>query len=78
MSTSSHGTNEPARQGLKLWLALLIVGLAPGFFASCTSIPGRGEKEIRYEMTHRFAVEDPQFLRSMGEWLGPASSLATG
>ncbi len=31
-----------------------------------------GEKQIRYELTHRFAVEDPQFLRSMGQLLGPA------
>ena len=72
MSTLTHGTNEPARKGLKLGLSWLMVGLAPGFLASCTDIPGRGEKEIRYEMTHRFAVEDPQFLRSMGQLLGPA------
>jgi cardiolipin synthase len=72
MSTSSRGTNERAQNRRKLWLSWLMVGLAPGFFASCTSIPGRGEKEIRYEMTHRFAVEDPQFLRSMGQLLGPA------
>lgn len=31
-----------------------------------------GEKQIRYQIEHRFAVEDPQFLRSMGQLLGPA------
>ena len=29
------------------------------------------EKEIRYELPHRFGVEDPQFLRCMGQLLGP-------
>ena len=31
-----------------------------------------GEKQIRYELPHRFSVNDPQFLRSMGSLLGPA------
>ncbi len=31
-----------------------------------------GEKQIRYHVEHRFAVEDSQFLRSMGQLLGPA------
>lgn len=31
-----------------------------------------GEKQIRYRIEHRFAVEDAQFLRSMGQLLGPA------
>ena len=35
-------------------------------------VPGRGERQIRYELTHQFAVDDPQFLRSMGQLLGPA------
>ena len=30
-----------------------------------------GEKQIRYQLTHRFAVSDPQFLRTMGNLLGP-------
>ena len=30
-----------------------------------------GEKQIRYELTHRFAVSDPEFLRSMDHLLGP-------
>ncbi len=31
-----------------------------------------GEKQIRYHVEHRFAVQDAQFLRSMGQLLGPA------
>jgi cardiolipin synthase A/B len=30
------------------------------------------EKQIRYEVHHEFTVTDPQFIRSMGELLGPA------
>jgi len=30
-----------------------------------------GEKQIRFEIDHEFAVEDPQFLRSIGQLLGP-------
>lgn len=30
-----------------------------------------GEKQIRYQIDHRFAVEDPQFLRAVGYLLGP-------
>ena len=29
------------------------------------------EKQIRYELTHRFSVHDPQFVRTMGQLLGP-------
>ncbi len=72
MSKPSLDTNQPTRNHQKRWRAWLLVGLAPGLLASCTNIPGRGEKEIRYEITHRFDVEDSQFLRSMGQLLGPA------
>ena len=30
------------------------------------------EREIRYVLAHRFSIEDPDFLRSMGQLLGPA------
>lgn len=30
-----------------------------------------GEKQIRYKVKHEFPVEDPQFLRSIGQLLGP-------
>jgi cardiolipin synthase len=72
MSTPPQGAKNQVRKRRGLWRAWLIVGLAPSLLVSCFSIAGHGEKEIRYELTHRFAVEDPQFLRSMGQLLGPA------
>ena len=53
------------------WRRCLILGLAPCLLASCVGGPGRGERRINYEMTHQFAIEDPQFLRLMGQLLGP-------
>ena len=35
-----------------------------------------GEKQIRYAVPHEFSLTDPQFLRSMGQLLGP--SILTG
>ncbi len=55
---------------LRGWLMLVTVGTTPFLLTSCLGISS--EKQIRYELTHRFAVEDPQFLRSMGQLLGPA------
>ena len=52
------------------WLMLLTAGTVPFFLSSCVGTSS--EKQIRYELTHRFAVENPQFLRSMGQLLGPA------
>ncbi len=60
------------RVSLTRGIAALGVLAVAGLLTSCVAIPGRGEKQIRYELTHRFAVEDPQFLRSMGQLLGPA------
>jgi len=51
---------------------VLLAGGAALLLTSCFNFASHGEKEIRYEMTHRFGVEDPQFLRSMGQLLGPA------
>lgn len=52
---------------------VLIMGLVGVVFliASIFSVRA-GEKQIRYEVPHRFGVEDPQFLRCMGQLLGPA------
>ena len=50
----------------------MIMGLLGLVFliASVFSVKAE-EKEIRYELPHRFGVEDPQFLRCMGQLLGP-------
>jgi len=70
-----HPTTAKKKRAWRLslrWSILLLAGLVFSILVSCISITGHGEKIIRYELTHRFAVEDPQFLRSMGELLGPA------
>ena len=65
MSTITKAIQRSAR-----WLMLLTVGTVPFVLTSCVGTSS--EKQILYELTHRFAVEDPQFLRSMGQLLGPA------
>lgn len=72
ISASPKRAQVQSQKQKKLWPTIFIVGIASCVFASCVSITSHGEKEIRYELTHRFSVEDPQFLRSMGELLGPA------
>jgi len=72
MSARFRGAQTWARMRQRRWRPILAIGLVSSLLVSCFSIAGHGEKEIRYELTHRFAVEDPQFLRSMGELLGPA------
>ncbi len=73
MDTSLFGTLCAAsKRWLVSWRLLLLASTVPCLFTSCAVLPGQGEKQIRYELTHRFAVDDPQFVRSMGQLLGPA------
>jgi cardiolipin synthase len=72
MSTPPHGAKNRTPRFRIRELAILIIGFALGFLISCGGLAGHGERQIRYEMRHRFAIEDPQFLRSMGQLLGPA------
>jgi len=59
------------RQKTKVWWAILITLLGTGFLTILFLNLRAGEKQIRYELAHRFSVEDPQFLRCMGQLLGP-------
>ena len=53
-----------------LWVIFATLGVV-GLFAGLV-LPGQGgKKRIRHELPHRFAVADPQFLRTMGQLLGP-------
>src|SRR3989442_11200127 len=49
---------------LKLGFLLLCLAGVSG----CSSFHGRG---IRYQLDHEYSVHDPQFLRSMGQLVGP-------
>ena len=42
--------------------------LLPAVLAGCTNFYGKG---IQYQIEHRYSVNDPQFLRSMGSLLEP-------
>ncbi len=50
---------------------MVILLLCLFVLAVCVVNMRAGEKRIRYELPHRFGVEDPQFLRCMGQLLGP-------
>src|SRR5512140_3404111 len=55
-----------------MWWAILISCLVTGCLVILFVNLRAGEKQIHYELAHRFSVEDPQFLRCMGQLLGPA------
>jgi len=60
---SCPGGNTPGLLALFFVPALLLAGLT-----GCTNFYGRG---IQYQIEHRYAVTDPQFLRSMGSLVEP-------
>ena len=71
MCAPPNRANLRAQQRRGARWAWVLAGLLSSLQVSCLSIDGHGEKQIRYELSHRFAVEDPQFVRSMGQLLGP-------
>jgi cardiolipin synthase len=52
-------------------MAILVTALVTVFLTIVILNLRAGEKQIRFQLTHRFSVEDPQFLRCMGQLLGP-------
>ena len=54
-----------------MWLTILITFCVTVFLTVLLLNLRAGEKQIRYALTHDFTVEDPQFLLSMGQLLGP-------
>ena len=54
-----------------MWWAILITAVLTSFLTLVVLNLRAGEKQIRFQLTHRFSVEDPQFLRCMGQLLGP-------
>ena len=65
-SHSPPGASAPGLSRLSLLLILLLILLAG--LTGCTNFYGRG---IQYQIEHRYAVTDPQFLRSMGSLVEP-------
>ncbi len=70
--------NEPPRgvraqlhRKTQMLLCILVTVLVTIFCTVLFLNLRSGEKQIRYELAHRFAVEHPQFLRTMGLLLGP-------
>ncbi len=56
---------------IKMPLTIFITLVAAVFLTVLTLNLHAGEKQVRYQLTHRFAVSDPQFVRTMGNLLGP-------
>ena len=54
-----------------MWWVILITLSGTSFLTILFLNLRAGEKQIRYELPHRFSVEDPQFRRCMGQLLGP-------
>jgi cardiolipin synthase A/B len=55
----------------KMWtiiLSILVTALVTVLVLNLDS----GEKQIKYQLTHRFAISDPQFTRNLDHLLGPA------
>jgi len=55
----------------KILIAILITLVVTVFLTVLLLNLRASEKQIRYEVTHRFSVSDPQFVRTMGNLLGP-------
>lgn len=55
-----------------VWWVILSTVLLTSLFTLAVLNLRAGERHIRYQLTHRFSVDDPQFLRSLGQLLGPA------
>ncbi|HUF11417.1 MAG TPA: phospholipase D-like domain-containing protein [Rhodothermales bacterium] len=55
-----------------MWWAILITAVLTSLVTIVFLNLRAGERQIRFELTHRFSIADPQFLRCMGQLLGPS------
>lgn len=66
-----HGQKRKLKRKTKVLIAV-IVTVAVTLVVTILFLNLRSsEKQIRYQLAHRFAVSDPQFVRSMNHLLGP-------
>lgn len=54
-----------------MWWTILITALLTSLLTLVFLNLRAGERQIRYQLSHRFSVADPEFLRCMGQLLGP-------
>ena len=71
MSEPHHNGKRKFQRKTKLLLAISIAVVATLFLTLLFLNLRAGEKQILYQVEHRFAVSDPQFVRSMNHLLGP-------
>ena len=71
MSAPHQGGRGKPQHKTKMLTAVSIAVVATLFLTLLFINLRAGEKQIRYQLEHRFAVSDPQFLRSMNHLLGP-------
>jgi cardiolipin synthase len=71
MCTPRQGGKRRLQRKTKVLVAVSIAVMATLLLTLLFLNLRAGEKQIRYELTHRFAVSDPQFVRSMNHLLGP-------
>ncbi|MEO8427499.1 MAG: phospholipase D-like domain-containing protein [Verrucomicrobiota bacterium] len=65
-----HGKRTlPAK--IKMLLAIFLTLVITVFLTVLFLNLRAGEKQIRFQVAHRFAVTEPQFIRNMGNLLGP-------
>ena len=53
---------------MKRFLQIVVLMLAGGWLTGCASF---GSSKIKYQIESQYAVTEPQFLRSLGQLLGP-------
>ena len=56
---------------VKMLLTILVTLVVTMFVTVLILNLRASEKQIRFQLTHRFAVTEPQFIRTMGSLLGP-------
>ena len=62
---------QPPSRRWKTLITVALTALVTSFLCILTLNLRSSEKHIRYVIEHRFGVDDPQFIRSMGQLLGP-------
>ena len=72
MCETRPGEQREKPQGKTKMLLAISITIGVILFVTLVFLNLRAsEKQIRYELPHRFAVSDPRFVRNMNHLLGP-------